>query len=119
MAMINDHDGRRNEMNDPILFINACVRKDSRTKRLANKLLQKLNKPYTELCLGDIQFPTVDEEFLNMRDRLVSAQQYDAPMFQFARQFAQAETIVISILKSGTRNRKARSNDRFFKRTPA
>lgn len=96
MTMINDHDGRRNEMNDPILFINACVRKDSRTKRLADKLLQKLDKPYTELRLGDIRFPTVDEEFLDMRDRLVSAQQYDTPMFQLARQFAQAETIVIA-----------------------
>lgn len=26
-----------------ILFINACVRKDSRTRRLANRLLKKLN----------------------------------------------------------------------------
>ena len=83
-------------MNKPILFINACVRKDSRTKRLADKLLQKLGNPYDELRLGDIQFPAVDEAFLTMRDRLISAQQYDDPMFQLARQFAQAETIVIA-----------------------
>jgi len=36
-------------MERPILFINACVRKESRTKRLAEKLLQKLNTAIDEL----------------------------------------------------------------------
>ena len=29
-------------MDRPILYVNACVRKESRTKRLAEKLLSKL-----------------------------------------------------------------------------
>ena len=83
-------------MDEPILFINACVRKNSRTKRLADKLLVKLDKPYTELKLSDIEFPKVDEEFLNTRDKLISERHFDAPMFKLASQFAQAETIVIA-----------------------
>lgn len=83
-------------MDEPILFINACVRKNSRTKRLADKLLVKLDKPYTELKLSDIEFPKVDEEFLDTRDKLISEGHFDVPMFKLASQFAQAETIVIA-----------------------
>ena len=32
-----------------ILFVNACVRKESRTKALAEKLLNKLGESYQEV----------------------------------------------------------------------
>lgn len=83
-------------MDRPILFINACVRKESRTKRLADKLLKKLNKPFEEIRLEEIQFPVTDEDFLNMRDRLISEGKLDSPVFDLARQFSEAETIVIA-----------------------
>lgn len=83
-------------MERPVLFINACVRRESRTRRLAEKLLSKLNRPYVELCLEKIQFPVVDEEFLSMRDRLISENDFNIPMFDLARQFTEAETIVIA-----------------------
>ena len=78
------------------LFINACVRKASRTLRLAEKLLEKLDGPVEEVRLKDIAFPAVDEDFLNMRDLLISKEDFSDPLFDLAKQFAKAETIVIA-----------------------
>ena len=83
-------------MDRPILFINACVRGESRTKKLAEKLLEKLNRPVEEVRLEEINFPIVEEDFLNMRDRLISEGSLDSPVFKLARQFSEAETIVIA-----------------------
>ena len=79
-----------------ILFINACVRKASRTKRLADVLLQQLGEPVTELALSDVSLPPVDEAYLQTRDRLLSEGAYQHPMFDMARQFAAADRIVIA-----------------------
>lgn len=79
-----------------ILFINACVRKESRTKRLAYRLLSTFHEPFTEVDLNDIEFPAVDERFLNKRDRLTSARNFSDSMFDLARQFAGATRIVIA-----------------------
>ena len=83
-------------MDRPILFINACVRGESRTRRLAEKLLEKLNRPVEEVRLEDISFPVANEDFLDMRDRLISEGKLDSPVFDLARQFSEAETIVIA-----------------------
>ena len=83
-------------MKRPILFINACVRRESRTKRLADKLLAKLNQPVEEIRLNALKFPTVDEDFLDARDRLISARDFDNPAPALARRFAEAESIVIA-----------------------
>ncbi len=79
-----------------ILFINACVRTQSRTKRLADALLGKIAEPITELCLEDIAFPVVNEAFLQERDHLIAAGDFDNPRFALARQFAEADEIVIA-----------------------
>ena len=83
-------------MEKQILYVNACVRKESRTKRLAEKLLSKLGEPYEELCLEKIAFPIVNEEYLNKRDQLISAGDFQNPAFDLARQFSEAKTIVIA-----------------------
>ena len=83
-------------MEKPILFINACVRKESRTRRLTEKLLLKLGRPYEEIRLDRLTFPSVDEEYLRLRDRLITETDFTDPMFDLARQFAEAETIVIA-----------------------
>ena len=79
-----------------VLFINACVRKESRTKELADYVLSKLNEPYEEVYLNAIDFPVVDESFLGRRDRLIADREFDDPMFDLARQFAKADEIVIA-----------------------
>ena len=83
-------------MERPILYLNACVRKESRTARLAEKLLLKLGKSYEEIRLEKIDFPTVNEEYLNKRDQLIITGNYQDPMFDLARRFSEAETIVIA-----------------------
>ena len=83
-------------MEKQILYVNACVRKASRTKRLAEKLLSKLGEPYEELCLKKVAFPVVNEEYLDKRDQLISAGSFQSPMFDLARQFSEAGTIVIA-----------------------
>lgn len=83
-------------MDKPILYINACVRKASRTQRLAEKLLAGLGRPYEELRLEKLAFPAASEEYLNTRDRLIAAGDFQNPLFDLARQFSQAETIVIA-----------------------
>lgn len=79
-----------------ILFINACVRKESRTKRLAEALLSKLDEPYIEIRLADIVFPVTDENYLAKRDQLIAAQAFSDPMLTLANQFAAADRVVIA-----------------------
>ena len=83
-------------MERPVLFVNACVRKGSRTERLAGILLSKLDRPYEEICLKDISFPAVDEDFLITREKLIAGGALQDPLFDHARRFSKAETIVIA-----------------------
>ena len=95
-----------------ILLVNACVRRDSRTKILAERLLAKLKEDtesnpendiknnaenvIEELRLEDMAFPAADEAFLQKRDALLAAGKFEDPLFAPARQFASADTIVIA-----------------------
>lgn len=79
-----------------ILFINACVRKESRTYRLAKELLDSLDGVIKEVRLENVQFPVFDEDFINRRETLKNAGKYDDPMFSLGRDFADADTIVIA-----------------------
>ena len=79
-----------------ILFINACVRNQSRTKRLADRLLAKKKQEVSEIRLEEIDFPLVNEAFLQKRDRLIASGTFGDPAFALARQFAEADEIVIA-----------------------
>lgn len=79
-----------------ILLINACVRKESRTKRLAECLLSKLDGDVAERNLSETVFPSADEAFLKKRDSLIAAGDFENPLFEMARQFAEADQIVIA-----------------------
>ena len=88
-------------MRKPVLFVNACVRKESRTIKLAGELLSKMDEPYEELRLGEMTFSVVNEEYLNRRDMLIARNDFQDSMFDLARQFAEAEKIVIAALRTG------------------
>ena len=79
-----------------ILLVNACVRKESRTKRLAYALIEKLEGEVEEVKLWEAEFPAADEAFLQKRDALIAGEEWSHPMFEHARQFAAAETIVVA-----------------------
>ena len=83
-------------MEKPVLYVNACVRKESRTRRLAEKLLGRLDKPVEEVRLEEIAFPLADENYLNTRDALIAKGDFQNPLFDLARQFSEAETIVVA-----------------------
>ena len=83
-----------------LLFINACVRASSRTKRLADHLLKGLCEKETctvkEIRLQEVDFPPIDEAFLQKRDSLLQSGALEDPVFALARDFAAADTIVIA-----------------------
>ena len=82
-----------------ILLINACVRKESRTQRLAMALLEKLKEreqEIQEVRLSEITFPVADEAFLNKRDTWIANKEWSRPLFELATQFACADTIVVA-----------------------
>ena len=78
------------------LFINACVREGSRTKRLADHLLKKLEGPVSEVRVGELRFPKADQAFLERRDALIGKSDLADPLFDLARQFAAADTVVVA-----------------------
>ncbi|MBR4627378.1 MAG: NAD(P)H-dependent oxidoreductase [Ruminococcus sp.] len=78
-----------------ILYVNCCVRSDSRTDRLARAVLGKMGE-YTELHLPSEDIRPLSEEMLLRRTALLQSGRYDDPMFRYARQFAEADKIVIA-----------------------
>lgn len=80
-----------------ILFINACVRKQSNTKRLADYLLTKLKGDVHERNLAhtDSLLP-LTEESLERRTALINKGDFGDPMFDLAKEFAAADAIVVA-----------------------
>ena len=79
-----------------ILYINSCVRKESRTNRIAKALIEKLGDEYTEIKLCEENLKPLDEAALEKRTNLIAGGDYTDPIFDYAKQFASADTIVIS-----------------------
>lgn len=79
-----------------ILFVNACPRKDSRTKILADYLLAKFNSNVQERNLTKTtQFPLSEQE-LERRTILADKKDFNHPLFQLAKEFATADIIIIA-----------------------
>lgn len=79
-----------------ILFINACPRKDSRTKMLADYLLTKFNSQVQERNLTKTAMLPLSEEMLERRTTLAGKKDFGHPLFQLAKEFAAADIIVIA-----------------------
>jgi len=79
-----------------VLFINACVRKESRTKNLADYLLKKLGGNITEINLNKDLPKPFDEEMLLRRDELIKKGAFNDEMFWYAQKFVSADVIVIA-----------------------
>ena len=81
---------------DNILFINSCVRPNSRTKILADTVLKELGGKITEVNLEIENIQPLNSQSLKLRDELLAAQNYDHPMLSYARAFKEADTIVVA-----------------------
>jgi FMN-dependent NADH-azoreductase len=78
------------------LFVNACVRPESRTLKLAKHALEKLGNDFEEVNLEKENIQPLNLETLKQRDDLLKAKDFGAPMLKYAKQLAAAETVVIA-----------------------
>ncbi len=77
-----------------ILYIDCCMRQESRTRFLAKKLLS--GKEYESLIIENENILPLNGKTLKVRDELLNKGELCAPMFRYANQFKEADTIVIS-----------------------
>ena len=78
-----------------ILFVNCCPRDNSRTERLAKKLLDKLGE-YDEVNPEKEGLVPMSKERLDYRTKLLEKGDLSDDIFKYAKQFAAADTIVIA-----------------------
>ena len=79
-----------------ILYVNACVRKESRTERIARAVLKRLGGEQEEVKLSEENLLPLSEERLIRRTELIEKHDYSDPMFRLARQFQAADEIVVA-----------------------
>ena len=79
-----------------VLFVNGCVRENSRTLELAQSVLERVSDAIEEIRLYPNGPEGLNAEKLCLRDALLKKEAYDDPMFQAARQFAAADMIIMA-----------------------
>ena len=81
---------------EKILFINACIRSESRTLELAKYLLSFLKGEVEEVNLEQENIQPLNSQSLQYRQELLANERFDDPMLRDGCQFKQADTIVIA-----------------------
>ncbi|MBR6118967.1 MAG: NAD(P)H-dependent oxidoreductase [Oscillospiraceae bacterium] len=84
------------QKNKQILFINACVRENSRTLELAKHLLSHLEGELREYNLETLGLRPLTRESLARREALLAAGDRSDPMLRPALDFAAADTVVLA-----------------------
>lgn len=79
-----------------ILFIDACVRPESRTRILAQHLLACLGGEYDKVSVTDGSLKPLDSAALEKRTARIRNGDFSGDEFAFAKQFADAEIVVIA-----------------------
>lgn len=79
-----------------ILFINTCVRPESRTRMLAEALLKRLGGEITEVRPDLMNLKPLDRAALERRNEILDRDDLGAPELRLARNFAEADVIVIA-----------------------
>lgn len=79
-----------------ILYIDACVRPCSRTRRLADELIKRLNGSVTHLVLEEEGLVPLGGAELERRESFIQNEDYSDPMFRLAKLFRDADEIVIA-----------------------
>ena len=78
------------------LFVNACVRPESRTKILADYVLEKVGGDIEEVDLEKENIQPLNYETMLARDEAIKDPEGAGDMLKYAKQFAAADTIVIA-----------------------
>ena len=79
-----------------VLYINSCIREHSRTKILADYLVNKIGGNVKEIVLNDEKISPVDSAFLQKRDKLISEGNFRDEIFSYAKDFAEADVVVVA-----------------------
>lgn len=79
-----------------ILFIDACVREHSRTRELAQFLLDRLHGEIEHIELYHADLYPIDRERLLQREKCCSERNFRDKYFDYAKQFSSADEIVIA-----------------------
>ena len=79
-----------------ILFVNACIRKNSRTRFLAEQVIRQLNGTVVEVNPAAATEPITSEEFIINRTDATGRMDFADPAYAPARQFAEADIIVVA-----------------------
>ena len=79
-----------------ILFVNACVRPESRTAVLAHHILDKLDGSIEEVRLAEEDIKPLDLQLLKKRDEYGRAGDFSDDMFRYAKQFAESDIVVVA-----------------------
>lgn len=84
-----------------VLFVNACIRgEESRTLRLCRAAVEEIQSVFPqaqveELVLDREEIRPLHSDTLAKRHEMEVAQQFEDPMFRYARQFAAADVILV------------------------
>lgn len=78
------------------LFVNGCFREGSRTLQLAEKYLEGSQGPVERVELGELHLPVLDKANTAKYCEAVAKHDFSDSMFDYGKQFAQAEEIVIA-----------------------
>lgn len=79
-----------------ILFVNACMRPDSRTLLLAQEVLKRLSGEIEEIKLCNENILPLNWEQLEERNKLILQNNFSSPLFKYANQFIKADEILIA-----------------------
>ena len=79
-----------------ILFVNACIRRNSRTRFLAEQVIRRLNGTVVEANPVTATKPITSEKFIIKRTEATGKMDFTDPVYTPARQFAEADIIVIA-----------------------
>lgn len=83
-------------MENKILFINSCTRPNSRTKELAQHLLNRLVGEITQVDLYETNVKPIDSIELEKRTENIKNGNFYCSEFEQAKQFSEADVIVIA-----------------------
>ncbi len=81
------------------LIIDSCIRGElSRTRRILDSFLKALSPEYERIVLdlNTEKLSPHSTESLKKRDALIEKRQFEDPVFSYARQFSEADLIVVA-----------------------
>ncbi len=81
-----------------ILFVDACVREESRTRKLAEQVIRKIKKSDVVSVVkpAEVVSPIVNEQFITARNRASETHDFSPSEYAPAKQFAEADMIVVA-----------------------